>query len=184
MAKKDLYSQIPEPPFAQFLFGNTKLAPVWLILRVYVGWTWLTAGWGKVNNPAWVGPEAGGAIKGFLMGALEKTGGAHPDVSGWYGEFLKTTAIPNASTFSHMVAYGELLVGIGLILGIFTGITAFFGAFMNMNFLFAGAVSTNPIMFVIQLLLILAWRTAGFLGFDRYLLPMLGTPWKKGKLFK
>lgn len=92
--------------------------------------------------------------------------------------------LPNAALFSHLVAWGELLVGVGLILGAFTGVAAFFGAFMNMNYLFAGAVSTNPFMFLIQLLLILAWRVAGWYGLDRYLLPMLGTPWKPGKIFK
>ncbi len=79
-----------------------------------------------------------------------------------------------------MVAWGELLVGIALILGAFTGIAAFFGAFMNMNFLLAGAVSTNPILLLGQLFLILAWRVAGWLGLDRYLLPKLKTPWFRG----
>jgi hypothetical protein len=33
------------------------------------------------------------------------------------------------------VAYGELLIGIALIGGAFVGIAAFFGAFMNFNFM-------------------------------------------------
>ena len=28
-------------------------------------------------------------------------------------------------------------------------------------------------------LLILAWKNAGFIGLDRFLLPLLGTPWKQ-----
>lgn len=175
---------IPEPLIAKILFSDTRLSIVWFFLRIYVGYQWLMAGWGKVNNPAWVGSEAGKALSGFVAGALEKTGGAHPDVAGWYGDFLNTIVLPNASIFSYMVAFGELLVGIALILGAFTGIAAFFGAFMNMNFLFAGTVSINPLLFLIELFLILSWRSAGWLGFDRYLLPMLGTPWSKGKIFK
>jgi thiosulfate dehydrogenase [quinone] large subunit len=31
-------------------------------------------------------------------------------------------------------------------------------------------------------MLILAWKNAGYLGVDRYLLPMLGTPWLQPKL--
>ncbi len=181
---KNLSEEIPEPALSRFIFSNTKMGWIWLVLRVYVGYEWLIAGWAKVNNPMWVGPKAGVAVSGFLNGALEKTGGQHPDVSGFYGAFIQNVALPNAATFSFLVAFGELLVGIGLILGIFTGISAFFGAFMNMNYLFAGTVSTNPILFVIELFLILAWRTAGWIGVDRYLLPLLGTPWKKGKLFK
>lgn len=175
---------LPEPPLSKFLFGDTKLAPLWLVLRVYVGWQWLNAGWGKVTSPAWTGDLAGTALTGFLTKALEKTQGAHPDVSGWYAAFIKDVALPNAELFSMMVAYGELLVGIALVFGAFTGIAAFFGAFMNMNFLFAGAVSTNPFLFLIELFLVLAWRTAGWLGLDSVLLPWLGAPWKPGKLFK
>ncbi|MGE5041503.1 MAG: DoxX family membrane protein [Candidatus Levyibacteriota bacterium] len=177
-------SQIPEPPLARFLFADTKLSLVWLLLRLYIGYEWAVAGWEKVTNPAWFGPAAGAPLTGFLMGALKKTAGAHPDVSGWYGAFLQSSVIPNANLFSNMVAVGELLVGIALILGIFTGIAAFFGAFMNMNYLFAGTVSTNPFMFVIQLFIIMAWRVAGYYGLDRFLLPKLGTPWQKGSLFK
>lgn len=176
--------KIPEPGLSKLLFSDTRTSWLWLLIRVYVGWEWIVAGWAKVNNPLWVGPSAGKPVYGFLMGALEKTTGAHPDVSPWYAEFIKNVALPNATLFSNAVAVGELLVGIGLILGVFTGISAFFGAFMNMNYLFAGTVSANPILFLSQLFLILAWRTAGWIGLDRFLLPYLGTPWEKGKLFR
>ncbi len=176
--------QIPEPPISRFIFGDTKLAPLWFLIRVYVGWVWLEAGWMKVNSSAWVGSESGKALTGFIMGALKKTAGEHPDVFGWYAQFLKDVVLPNAPLFSHLVAYGELLIGLGLIVGLFTGIAAFFGAFMNMNFLFAGTVSVNPLLFLLELFLILAWRTAGYLGLDRFVLPLFGVPWSPGKLFK
>lgn len=184
MKKNEFVTHIPEPWISRVLFADTRLSWVWIILRVYVGWIWLEAGLNKVMNPAWVGPHAGGAVAGFIQGALAKTGGAHPDVAGWYAAWLKQVILPNAAVFSHIVAYGELLVGIGLILGAFTGIAAFFGAFMNMSYLFAGTVSVNPIMVLIQLFLILAWRIAGWWGLDRWILPFFGTPWKPGKMFK
>ena len=181
---KTAVTQIPEPALSRFLFADTRFAWIWIILRVYVGFIWLEAGWAKIMNPVWVGPKAGMAVVGFVQGALSKTGGAHPDVPSWYAVWLKDVILPNASAFSHVVAYGELLVGIGLILGAFTGIAAFFGAFMNMSYLFAGTVSVNPIMVLIQLFLILAWRVAGWWGFDRFLLSFLGTPWQPGAVFK
>jgi thiosulfate dehydrogenase [quinone] large subunit len=85
--------------------------------------------------------------------------------------------------WSYFVTIGELLVGIGLILGIFTGIAAFFGSFMNANYLFAGTVSINPLFFVIGTWLVLAWKTAGWLGLDHWVLPAMGTPWAPGKIF-
>jgi thiosulfate dehydrogenase [quinone] large subunit len=55
---------------------------------------------------------------------------------------------------------------------------------MNLNYLFAGTVSINPLLGVLQLFIILAWRTAGWIGLDRWLLPKLGAPWAPGTLFK
>jgi thiosulfate dehydrogenase [quinone] large subunit len=175
---------IGEPRLSKIIFADTRLAVFWLLVRLYVGWEWLNAGWGKVNNSAWVGEKAGTAIKGFLMGAVAKNQGAHPDVQGWYAAFLQNVAIPNATVFSYIVAFGEVAIGLGLIFGLFTGIAAFFGAFMNMNFLFAGTVSTNPLLFLFELFLILAWRTAGWIGLDRWALPALGTPWEPGHAWR
>ena len=70
-----------------------------------------------------------------------------------------------------------MAVGLGLILGVLTGFAAFFGALMNMSFLLAGSASTNPVLFTLAVGLILGWKVAGYYGVDRYLLPMLGTPW-------
>lgn len=175
--------QISEPNLSRFLFADSRMAWVWIVLRVYVGYEWLLAGWGKVTSAAWTGATAGAAIKGFFAGALQKTGGAHPDVSAWYASFITNFASQHAVFFSYLVAYGEVAVGVCLILGAFTGIAAFFGAFMNLNYLFAGTVSVNPLLLLIQLFLILAWRNSGWLGLDRWLLPWLGVPWQPGRAF-
>ena len=158
------------------------LSPLWLILRLWLAWKWIEAGWAKVQNPAWTGPNCRRRrSQGFVQGAVKKATGEHPDVPGWYASFLQNVVQPNAKLWSNLVAYGELLVGIALVLGIFTGIAAFFGAFMNFNYLLSGTVSTNPMMFLVAGLLVLAWKTAGWLGVDRVLLPALGTPWAPGE---
>jgi thiosulfate dehydrogenase [quinone] large subunit len=176
--------RMEDPPVARLLFGDVRLSWLWLIVRLYVGYEWLMAGWVKVQNPAWFGSSAGGALAGFLKGALAKSSGEHPDVQGWYAAFLQNVVLPNVGLWSNIVAVGEVLVGIALILGIFTGIAALFGSFMNFNYLLAGTVSTNPVLLFLALFLVLAWKTAGWIGFDRWLLPLLGTPWKPGKVFK
>lgn len=180
---KNNIKTLEDPPLAQALFGDVRWAWIWLILRLYLGWQWTSAGWGKVINPAWTGDKAGAAITGFVNGALAKTGGEHPDVQAWYAWFLQDMVLPYAAFWSHVIVWGELLVGIALILGIFTGLAAFFGSFMNANYLLAGTVSTNPTLFAIATLLVLAWKTAGWWGCDRWLLPMLGTPWRPGAIF-
>jgi hypothetical protein len=111
-----------------------------------------------------------------------RRGGTHPDVTGWYAAFLQAAVLPHASAWANLVAYGEVLVGLGLIFGVLTGVAAFFGSLMNVNYLLAGTVSSNPILFVLGTWLVLAWRVAGWYGVDRWLLPRLGTPWAPGPL--
>jgi thiosulfate dehydrogenase (quinone) large subunit len=176
--------RLEDPPVVQALFGHVRWSWLWLILRLYAGWQWLNAGWGKIGADAWTGDNAGAAVSGFVRGALEQAGGARPNVQGWYAWFLENVVLPNAGVWGYIIAWGEFLVGLALILGALTGIAAFFGVFMNMNYLLSGTVSTNPILLVIGILLILAWKTAGWWGLDRWILPALGTPWRPGLMFR
>lgn len=171
-------ASVPEPPISRFLFADTRLSWLWLLLRVWLGWQWLTAGWGKLGSAAWTGENAGAAVSGFLNGALNN------NLPGWYAWFIETIALPNAPTFGWLVAAGEFLVGLALILGALTGVAAFFGTLMNLAFLLAGTVSSNPLMFVVGTWLVLAWRNSGWYGLDRWLLPALGTPWEVGYLLR
>jgi thiosulfate dehydrogenase [quinone] large subunit len=170
------FNTYPEPKVSSFLFASKWMAPIWTVIRIYLGYLWLMAGWHKVTSPAWVGSEAGGAVKGFLGNALTLTTGDHPSVSGWYAWLIEHVFLPNALVMSHLVAFGEVLVGIALITGFLTGFSAFMGGFLNAAFLFAGTVSTNPLMFVLATWLVLAWRVAGYYGLDYWVLPRLGAP--------
>ncbi|HOE71136.1 MAG TPA: DoxX family membrane protein [Brevefilum sp.] len=173
-----------DPPFAQSLFNSPKWAWFWVIARLYVGYSWLTSGIGKLSNPAWT--QTGEALKGFWERAV-----AIPDAPArpliafdWYRGFLQSMIDAGAYTwFSKIIYIGEILIGVALILGLFTGIAGFFGGFMNWNFMMAGSASTNPVLFTLSILLVLAWKTAGWWGLDRFLLPALGTPWQPGKAF-
>lgn len=164
---------IEESPFAHFLLADTRAASLWLVVRLYLGYQWLMAGWDKLHDPAWAGSSAGAALTGFVQGALAKTGGAHPDVQWWYASFLQHAVVPHVTLWSNAVAWGELLVGIALILGFLVGISTFFGMFMNLNYMLAGTVSVNPIWFTIGIGLVLAWRIAGYYGLDYFVLPRL-----------
>ncbi len=123
------------------------------------------------------GPNDGAAIAGFAKHAATLSTGAHSAVLSWYASFLQNIVEPNAVFFAYLVTFGEVLLGIGLIVGALTGIAALFGLVMNFNYPLANAVSTYPILGVLALFVILAWRIAGYYGVDRYRLPILGTPW-------
>jgi thiosulfate dehydrogenase [quinone] large subunit len=175
--------EIQDPPLAKFLFGSPATALFWLALRLYVGYQWLNSGWGKVNNPKWV--ETGEALGSYWANAAKiPASPAKPAIAfDWYRSFLQFLHDTQSYTwFAKLIAYGEVLVGIALILGLFTGIAAFVGGFMNWNFMMAGSASTNPLLFTISVGLVLAWKVAGYYGVDRVLLPALGTPWQLGPL--
>ena len=96
----------------------------------------------------------------------------------WFRAFLQLLIDSGTHpAFAKLIVFGELAVGLGLIVGAFVGVAAFFGALMNMNFMLAGSASTNPVLFFLAVGLMLAWKVAGYYGLDRVLLPLLGTPW-------
>jgi thiosulfate dehydrogenase [quinone] large subunit len=156
-----------------FFIADKRIAWLWLVVRLYLAWEWLQAGWEKVHDPAWVGSQAGTALTGFIQGALAKTSGAHPDVQGWYAWFLTHAVATHVLAWSYLVAYGEVLVGVALLLGFLTGISVLFGMLMNLDYLLAGSVSLNPQMFILGVGVALAWRVSGYIGLDRYVLPVV-----------
>ncbi len=174
---------VEDPPIARILFGDVRLSWIWLLLRLYVGYEWVTAGFEKFENPAWM--STGTALKGFWTGAIATPAtGKAPITFDWYRDFL--TMLLNGGHyvwFAKLITLGEMAIGVGLIVGAFVGVAAFFGAFMNWNFGMAGSASVNPMFFALSVFLILAWKTAGYLGADYVLLRWLGTPWKKGPVF-
>jgi thiosulfate dehydrogenase (quinone) large subunit len=174
---------IEDPPLARFLFSDTRVAPLWLVIRLYVGWAWLDAGWHKIQD---TGAATNYIIDGRGILAFWQRVVAVPSAPAkptityeWYRAFIQWLIDVHAeSAMGKVIAFGETAVGLGLIFGAFTGIAAVAGAFMNLNYMLAGTTSTNPVLLLLGFLLVLAWKTAGYYGLDYFLLPRLGTPWR------
>jgi thiosulfate dehydrogenase [quinone] large subunit len=66
--------------------------------------------------------------------------------------------------------------------GLFTGLVALLLAFMNFNYMLAGSAGVNPIYLVLAILLVVAWKNAGWWGLDRFVLPALGPRGQPGSL--
>ncbi len=162
---------LQDPPIVQTLLNDPRAGLVWFFLRIWLGWQWVHTAWLKLQDPAWT--STGEAMRSFWQQMV-----AAPDTPGWYQAIMQALLNAEAWTwFGKVVLYTEFIVGIALILGLFTGVAAFLGAFISWNFIMSGSISANPIMFVIALGLIMAWKVAGYVGFDFILLPWLGTPW-------
>lgn len=154
------------------IFRDNRFSLLWLVVRAWVGLQWLEAGWHKLNDPKWM---AGESIRGFWMRAAGLLPDTKPLIKyGWYESFITWLAQSGQNVwFGKLIAFGEFLVGLGLIVGGLTIAAAFFGALMNMSFMLAGTTSSNPVLYTCAILIILAGPTAYYWGIDRFLLPRI-----------
>ena len=157
--------QFQEPRWARFLFASTTAAWLWLVVRLYMAYIYLPAGWDKIMSGKWLFGD-GSPIQGLVGGAIDSK-----DTPAWYAWFLENVVQPNASLFATLVALGEFAIGLGLLVGLLTGIAAFFAVFLSGNFVLAGTLGSNPALIILGLLLALAWRNAGWIGLDRWFIP-------------
>jgi thiosulfate dehydrogenase [quinone] large subunit len=105
------------------------------ILRVVVGVWFLKAVWTKLGL-VWMGPLPYPEVTPRFLGFHPRRVGefAEGNPVGWYKEFLEGTVLPNATLFATLQAYGEVVVGIGLVLGLFTSLAALVGLFLAINY--------------------------------------------------
>jgi thiosulfate dehydrogenase [quinone] large subunit len=156
----------------RFSIDAREAAFLWLPIRLYVGWDWLDAWWHKFTDPAWM--YSGEGILSFWQKAVTQ-----PTKFPAYRDFIQYLIDAGAHPwFAKLIVFSEFAVGMGIVLGALVGVAAFFGALMNMSFLLAGTVSTNPVLFFFEIWLILAYKTAGWWGLDRVLLPWLDRVFK------
>jgi thiosulfate dehydrogenase [quinone] large subunit len=172
---------VETPSFITLLFTDKRFAILWLPIRVWLGMQWVEASLHKLSDPAWV--KTGLALKGFWTGAVQIPAEGRPAITyAWYREFLQTMLNAQAYTwFAKVIAVSELMIGIFLILGVFVGLTAFFGGFMNWNFIMAGSASVNGMFFGMAVMLVLAWKIAGYFGLDYFLLPKVSALWSRSR---
>ena len=107
-------------------FQNKKPTHLWPItlLRVYTGVFFLKYGWGKITNPNFAD-----GLAGFVTSNLDKA-------FGFMRPFLESVVLPNKGLFAIMVGWGELLIGLALIVGLATRWASVAGALMVAAFWF------------------------------------------------
>jgi len=159
--------------FNQFLRENKIAAGILTVLRIYLGYSWFTAGLHKLTG----GFDASGFLKGAIANPVKGPDGVA--VFNWYVSFLKGFALPNIDFFNFVVPWGEVLIGLGLILGCLTTTAMFFGLLMNFSFFLAGTVSHNPRDIFLGFIILTAGYNAGKIGLDRWVIPCIRKMVKK-----
>lgn len=165
------------PGLIRFIFNDPRTAPVWAVIRILVGLQWLSIAIPKLNNPGWM---EGGEIVRFWwtqQTAIPESG-PPPIIYGWYRDFL--SGMLNAGAYEWMaplIVYAEILFGVLFITGAFVGFTGLAAAFLHWNYLLAGSAGNNGLMFPATILLIVAWKVAGYYGLDYFLMRRVSALW-------
>lgn len=170
----DEVSPAREWKVARFLRRARDAAPFYLGIRLFLGYEWIGSGWEKLREPEWM--QMGEALRAYWERAVQvPSPPARPPITyPAYRSFIQFMLDNDWSPwFAKLVVFGELLIGVGLLVGALTAIAAAFGLLMNFSFLYAGTASTNPTLIILGAIAIYGWLVAGWWGLDRYLLPLL-----------
>jgi thiosulfate dehydrogenase [quinone] large subunit len=181
--KNEAHAVVVDHPLEVALFNSTGwITVVWLAVRLWLGFECIVGGWNKIQNAKWMD---GTALLNFWNKAIAQSGQPQSGVVyDWYTSLLKGLVDSGSQTWiAPVMAYAELLLGICLVLGLFTGIAALLVAFMSFNVMLAGFAGVYPVYFALSMLLVMAWKNAGWWGLDRFVLPVFGTPWRAGAIF-
>jgi thiosulfate dehydrogenase [quinone] large subunit len=166
---------LPDPEIVRDLTATVRFSWVWLAIRVYLGWDWLLDGWAKLQSSAWMSGEELRIVWLRSTAADPVAGSTH----GWYSAVLRFLLRHGSEVWlGRAIAISETLLGIAMILGLFTAVVAVVGSLLGVNAAVVGAGLANPLTIGLAFLLVLAWKTAGWIGFDRWVLPALGAPWE------
>ena len=152
----------------EWLRTNKYASGLLLIIRLYLGYEWFIHGLEKVRGGAF---DATGFLNNIIANPVKGPDGTalYP----LYNTFIENFALPNVGIINILIPWGELLVGLGLLLGVLTTAAVLSGLLMNFLFVFGGTVSTNPAMIVLGFIILAAGANAGKLGGDYYVLPWI-----------
>lgn len=92
-------------------------------VRVLIGAVWLNGALEKLLNPSF--PQqlsASFGAGGFVAGAPQ-----------WFQGFMNSVVVPNGEVVAQMARFGELLLGLALLLGLFTNLAALGGIFFSLT---------------------------------------------------
>lgn len=124
-------------------------------LRLFLGITFVYAGIQKLTDPQFFAPNATGyigrQITAFAAGSPIRA-------------LLLNMALPHAALFGSLVAWGELAIGLGALLGLLLRPAAFFGALLSLLFFLSASWRVHPYFYGSDIVFLFAWLTLLLVG--------------------
>lgn len=170
-------TDVKNPNWVRFLFNDPRTAPLWTVIRVLVGLKWLEIALPKLSNPGWM--ETGEIVQAWwARGVTIPESGPPPIIYDWYRSFLQALLDAGAYTWmAKLIAVTEVAIGFALVLGAFTGVVALLACFLHWNYLLSGSAGNNGMMFPAAVLLVAAWKVAGYYGLDYFIMRRVSLLW-------
>jgi thiosulfate dehydrogenase [quinone] large subunit len=123
------------------------------LLRILVGVLFLLVAWPKVSG-RFLGGEV---LPRQLLNGIQK------DPLAWHRAFIEGFVIPHGHLFSYLSAFGEISIGLSLLVGCLVRISSLFGALYNFNIIFSvayaaggGTVNYNRVLILLHLIFVSA----------------------------
>nr|WP_079044497.1 MULTISPECIES: DoxX family protein [unclassified Streptomyces] len=135
-----------------------------LPLRLFLGITFIYAGLDKLTDSAFFADSGSGSIGEMMRGVRDSS--ALPA--------LVDVALKNPTGFGYAIAFGELAVGIGTLLGLYARVAALGGALISLSLWLTVSWQVNPYYLGNDLAYLMSWLPlllagASVLSLDRLL---------------
>jgi thiosulfate dehydrogenase [quinone] large subunit len=127
------------------LSGNLLLP-----LRIFMGATFLYAGVQHLTDASYFDPSKPGYI-GHLIVQYAVGSPIH--------DLLMASVAPNAVAFGYVVAVGEILIGLAVLLGFLYRVAAAIGLFLNFTFFLSATWNAFPFYFGSDIVFVMCWLT-------------------------
>lgn len=141
-------------------FRSRRSSPLWLAVRLYLAWVWLSFGTGKVRS--------GWLTRNPMESLLEAVAAGHTRAPlGVFRPVARLLLDTGAdAVLSVAIPVAEVALGLAFAAGAFVAAAAVVGTLLNLNLLLAGIASLtfDGRIILLQLLLLAAAPVAGHLG--------------------
>jgi thiosulfate dehydrogenase [quinone] large subunit len=144
----------------------TAMIPGWVLapLRLFLGVTFIYAGIQKLTDPQFFNPHATGYI-GKQLQAFAVGSPLHG--------LLLSVVIPHAAFWGAVIAWGEIAIGLGALVGFLSRPAAFFGMLLSLTFFLTASWRVRPYFYGADIVFIFAWLTLLLAGPAAGALPAL-----------
>lgn len=138
------------PPVGELTVFGRRIGPAWILapLRAFLGVTFVYAGIQKLTDPQFFRPSA----PGYIGRQIASFAHGSP-ISG----LLLHTALPHATFFGALIAYGEIAIGVGTLVGLFARPAAAFGLLLSLIFFLSASWKVHPYFYGADIVFVFAW---------------------------